>query len=126
MFGAMEEIVARELGDDLVPFGPFSFGDRSALESIAAEAGLQSAKVTKETRDCVLPDVRSLVLFDLLFLGRPGPDGNLQPLFDPSDGSKDALIEEMIAQLAEQSRSYQQDDGSMLAPMTTHILTATA
>ncbi|MEM7781245.1 MAG: hypothetical protein AAF697_12725 [Pseudomonadota bacterium] len=43
-------------------------------------------------REAHLPDPRTLVLFDLLFLGRPGPDGSMHPLFDPADGSKDDQI----------------------------------
>ena len=71
-----------------------------------------------------LSDVRTLVLFDLLFLGRPGADGQLQPLFDPQDASKDDLIESIISDLSHATRPYQDTDGALLAPTTANILVA--
>ena len=124
VFGAFEDIIAQDLGEDLVPFGPFSFGDLDKVRAVADEAGLKDAKI--ERVECVtkLPDPRTLVLFDLLFLGRPGPDGTLQPLFDPSDASNDDLIEDLVEKFEPAVRSYQQADGSLLAPSAAHVLIA--
>ena len=126
VFAALEESVARELGDDQIPFGPFSFGDAAAIEQMALEAGLTVRSVERTEIASPLGDPAELLLFDLLFLGRPDPDGNLQPLFDPADASKDALIESMIAQFVDATRSYRTEDGTLLAPMTANILVAEA
>jgi len=124
LFEALENIVARELGEDLVPFGPFSFGDAAALEQCAVDAGQRVVSTTRKEALCRLPDPRSFVLFDLMFLGRPGPDGQLHPLFDPADSSKDPLIEKLIDALEKAAAPYRQPDGSMLAPFTSNILVA--
>lgn len=122
VFGAFEEIVASALGDDLVPFGPFSFGDRDRLEELAMNSSLELQMLERFEREAELPDPRTLVLFDLLFLGRPGPDGSMHPLFDPSDHSKDDQIEEIISKLTKATGQYQQPDGSLLAPSSAHIM----
>ena len=124
VFGAFEEIVARELGEDLVPFGPFSLGSADQIKTLADEAGLANTAIERAERTTSLPDPRTLVLFDLLFLGRPGPDGNLQPLFDPADASKDALIESLMSEFEAAVREFQQSDGILLAPSAAHILVA--
>ena len=124
VFGAFEEIVARELGEDLLPFGPFSFGDRQALEQSVRLAGLKLLSLDRIERVAPLSDPRTLVLFDLLFLGRPGPDGHLEPLFDPSDASRDAQIEAMISSLHTATKAYQEGDGSLRALTTANILVA--
>ena len=126
VFGAFEDIIARELGVDLVPFGPFAFGDPHQIKSVAAEAGLQNVQVDRREAITPLPDPRTLVLFDLLFLGRPDSDGNLQPLFDPADGSKDGLIESLISNFEKAVERFQQPDGTLRAPSAAHVLTATA
>lgn len=125
-FAALEDIVARELGEAFVPFGPFSFGDPNALRAIVDAAGLNVLALEKRSLLSRLPDPRTLVLFDLIFLGRPASDGSLQPLFDPEDASKDALIEKMIAEYSEAVSEYLQSDGTLLAPMSAHILTVGA
>lgn len=124
VFAAFEEIVASELGADLLPFGPFSFGDGETLERTADDAGLKVLSLEKREFVAPLCDARTLVLFDLLFLGRPGPDGALQPLFDPGDDTKDSLIERLISRLEEATAQYRQSDGKLLAPAATHILVA--
>lgn len=124
-FGALEEIVAKELGEDLIPFGPFAFGDAAAVEQTARDAGLIVSSVTRTERPSPLGDPRTLLLFDLMFLGRPGADGELQPLFDPSDASKDGQIEAMINQFVDATRPHQTPDGMLIAPMTANILIAT-
>ena len=124
VFGAFEKLVAKELGEDLVPFGPFSFGDAQQIQRIAAEAGLENISVTRMERRTPLPDPRTLVLFDLLFLGRPDTDGSLQPLFDPADSSKDGLIEALISDFEPMVDTFRQEDGSLLAPSAAHILEA--
>ncbi|MEM7766503.1 MAG: hypothetical protein AAF253_03335 [Pseudomonadota bacterium] len=85
---------------------------------------MEEINVERVERLAPLPDPRTLVLFDLLFLGRPGPDGDLQPLFDPSDASKDNLIEKLIAQFEETVGHFQDTGGGLLAPSSAHILVA--
>lgn len=122
VFGAFEEIVAEELGSDLVPFGPFSFGGRNSVEEVVANSELKLVSLEQERRLAHLPDPRTLVLFDLLFLGRPGPDGSMHPLFDPSDGSKDEQIERIITKLTAATGQFEQSDGRLLAPSSAHVI----
>ncbi len=122
VFGAFEQIVAEELGADLVPFGPFSFGDRSKVEEVVTNSKLTPVSLEQEQRLAYLPDPRTLVLFDLLFLGRPGPDGSMHPLFDPSDSSKDEQIERIITKLIAATGQFAQSDGGLLAPSSAHVI----
>ena len=124
VFEIFERLVARELGEDLVPFGPFSFGRANEIERAAIEAGLEIEAIERREKIAPLCDPRTLVLFDLLFLGRPGDDGNLQPLFDPGDASKDHVIEALISELEIAVQEYRQADGSLLAPSAAHMLVA--
>ncbi|MEO0982217.1 MAG: methyltransferase domain-containing protein [Pseudomonadota bacterium] len=126
IFGAFETAVARRLGDDLIPFGPFSLGDRDAIAADAEAAGLSIISLERRTAPSPLPDPRTFVLFDLVFLGRPGPDGALQPLFDPQDPASDAEIEALMAEVAEAAEPYLEDNGDVRAPMTAHLLVAEA
>jgi len=122
VFGAFEKIVAEELGADLVPFGPFSFGSKDQIEEVVDNSGLRLIAAKKEERMARLPDPRTLVLFDLLFLGRPGADGTMHPLFDPSDSAKDEQIERIISQLSSATERYLQPDGDLFAPSSAHII----
>lgn len=122
VFAAFEDVVANELGTDLVPFGPFSFGDRDQLEDLVTGSALELIELQQVQRLARLPDPRTLVLFDLLFLGRPGADGSMHPLFDPSDSSKDEQIEQIIASLESATRQFAQEDGWLLAPSSAHIV----
>jgi len=124
VFGAFENIVAEYLGQDLVPFGPFSFGNEESLRNVAEEAGVRIESLVRHELITSLPDVRTLVLFDMLFLGRPAPDGSLQPVIDPKDPDGDAIIEQIIDQLSQETDSYLGTDGSLKAPTTAHIMVA--
>lgn len=126
IYDAFERIVAEDLGEDLVPFGPFAFGDPEALSRVAREAGLDVDGVHRVALTTPLPDPRTLVLFDLMFLGRPDADGNLQPLFDPADASQDAAIEALIDKFEKAVAPYQQADGTLSAPSAANILVARA
>lgn len=126
VFAAFEAILARRFGDDLAPLGPFAFGSRSALQSIVEESGLALQSLERHEADAKLPDVASFVLFDLMFIGRPGADGELQPIIAPDDASANGEIREIIAEMENALQAYVQDDGSLLAPMTAHILSAEA
>ena len=122
VFEAFETIVAEKLGSDLVPFGPFSFGDRQTIARLAEEAGFKTLSLQAETRLSPLPDIRTFVLFDLAFLGRPAADGTLQPILDFADPANDVLIESLIEYMQEATADYRLPDGSILAPMKAHVL----
>ena len=124
VFGAFEDIIARDFGDAFVPFGPFAFGSADALADTAEAAGLKVQSIDRLERSANLGDPRTLVLFDLLFLGSPGPDGALQPLFDPEDASKDAQIESIISDLTTATQAFQNDAGDMIAPTSANVLVA--
>ena len=122
VFEAFEDIIASEVGSGLVPFGPFAFGDRHAIARLADEAGFRTLSLDAETRLSPLPDIRTFVLFDLAFLGRPAADGTLQPILDFTDPANDPLIESLIAQMETATEAFRQPDGSLLAPMRAHLL----
>ncbi|MEM8917558.1 MAG: methyltransferase domain-containing protein [Pseudomonadota bacterium] len=124
VFGAFEKALEHHVGSDVLPMGPFSFGDGEAVLAVAEQAGLDVGSVEKQELLITLPPVRELVLFDLLFLGRPGPDGSLQPVIDPDDQSADALIEAIISDLAKAVSAFVTSDGSLRAPTTAHLLIA--
>lgn len=88
VFGAFEQIVAETLGADLVPFGPFSFGEPAVIEQLAQASPFKLVSLDKHNYMAQLPDPRTLVLFDLMFLGRPGADGAMHPLFDPGNATR--------------------------------------
>jgi len=121
VFGAFEEIVGEELGKDLLPFGPFSLGAQEEIEAIVGKSNLRLIELEKEQRMASLPDARTLVLFDLLFLGRPAADGTMHPLFDPADSSKDDQIKEIISRLTAATEHYAQPDGTLRAPSAAHV-----
>lgn len=121
-FGSFEAIVGKECGADLVPFGPFSYGDKGTIADLADQSPLSLVSIQRFERLTPLPDPRTLVLFDLLFLGRPAADGSMHPLFDPADGSHDEQIERMIARLEIATRDYSQADGGLLAPSAAHLV----
>ncbi|MEM8724094.1 MAG: hypothetical protein AAGE86_01090, partial [Pseudomonadota bacterium] len=104
------------------PFGPLLFGDRSEIASLADDAGFKTISLEPEARISPLPDVRTFVLFDLAFLGRPAPDGTLQPILDFDDPANDDVIEAIIDQMEEQTARFRQTDGSLHAPMRAHVL----
>ena len=122
VFGAFERIVGDRLGADLVPFGPFSFGTREQIEDVIREAGLKLVSLERIERLVDLPDPRTLVLFDLLFLGRPQPDGTMWPVFNPDDSTKDDQIEAIIADLTAETAQFSTPQGNLKAPTTAHIL----
>jgi len=126
VFGEIAGAIARHLGDDLLPLGPFAYGDAAAFADIARKAGLDFDGVTRMTLDSRLPPVEDLVLFDLLFLGRPAPDGALQPVIDPDDTAGDAVIDAMISELDRALAPLTQADGQLRAPMTALVLKASA
>lgn len=126
VFEALEHIVAEVLGSDLVPFGPFAFGEREVIAELAEEAGFKVQSLEKRTLDSPLADVRTFVLFDVSFLGRPAANGTLQPIMDFEDPANDAVIEGMISRLTEATAQFVQDDGSLLAPMAAHLLVVEA
>lgn len=124
VFGAFEEVVAQHLGADLLPFGPFSFGDRSALEATLDAADIKVSSLERRDLTVTLPDARSMVLFDLMFLGRPDQDGALQPVIDPEDEGGDAVIEQMIQELADATSQFAGKDGGLTALSSAHLVVA--
>ncbi len=126
VFAAFEQIVAERLGDDLVPFGPFSFGERSEVGRVANEAELEVISLEPVSIPSILPDPRTFVLFDLAFLGRPAADGTLMPILDFDDPASDAVIEELIERMRHATAEFAQADGTLLAPMQAHIMVVQA
>ncbi len=126
VFGAFEEIVARTFGDDLVPFGPFAFGDPDALAAVVEEAGLSVRSLERKEKMVTLPDARTFVLFDIMFVGRPGADGALQPLIDPADPAGDGVISSLIEEMKAALADYIQPDGTLQAPLTANVVIAEA
>ncbi|MEL6874316.1 MAG: class I SAM-dependent methyltransferase [Pseudomonadota bacterium] len=124
VFGAFEKVLEQHVGPDVLPLGPFSFGDGDAVLAVAEQAGLDVQSFGKQELLISLPPVRELVLFDLLFLGRPGPDGSLQPVIDPDDQAADELIEAIISDLAKAVSAFVTPDGSLRSPTTAHLLIA--
>lgn len=122
LFEAFEDVVASELGEDLVPFGPFSYGDQQVIADMASEAGFTIVSLEAESRLSAFPDPRTFVLFDLAFLGRPAPDGTLQPILDFEDPASDEVIERIIAHVQREAAPYLQSDGTLLAPMKANVL----
>lgn len=126
VFGSFEQIIERRFGAGLTPFGPFSLGEKNDIEAIAKEAGAKIISLKRYDKVCRLPDIRTLVLFDSLFLGRPGDDGGLQPLFDPTTDDDDETIEAIIEELDDAVAAFRQSDGTLLAPSAAHILVVEA
>lgn len=124
VFGAFEDILARNIGSDIVPIAPFSYGDPEEIRSVAEQAGLDVQAVERREMITTLPAVRDFVLFDVIFLGRPDADGALQPVIDPEDDTADELIETIIAEMTDAVHQYVQDDGTLKSPTTTHFLLA--
>ncbi|MEM9570889.1 MAG: class I SAM-dependent methyltransferase [Pseudomonadota bacterium] len=125
-FEAFEAIIAKRLGEDLIPFGPFSFPDIEAIRQAAEASGLTIESLDQQSRMARLPSPRILVLFDLLFLGRPAEDGSLQPLFDPTDASKDPQILELIEEYESAIAEMVQADGTIHCLSSANVLIAVA
>lgn len=124
VFGVFEDILARNIGNDIVPIAPFSFGDPDEIQTIAEQAGLDVEAVERREMVTTLPAVRDFVLFDVIFLGRPGADGTLQPVIDPQDDAADELVETIIAEMTDAVRQYVQDDNRLKSLTTAHFLIA--
>ncbi|NQY13909.1 MAG: methyltransferase domain-containing protein [Henriciella sp.] len=125
-FEAFETLIAARLGADLVPFGPFSYPDIEAVRQVASDAGLTIESLEQQSCMARLPTPRTLVLFDLLFLGRPAEDGSLQPLFDPTDASKDEEIQALITTYGSAIAEFVEPDGTIHCPSSANVLIATA
>ena len=126
VFEAFEEVVGRRLGEDLLPFGPFSFGDPESLCGVCEAAGFKVRTLDRLELSCLLPDPETFTLFDVLFLGRPGPDGALQPVIAADDPAGDATIANIIGDLTEALSGYLDDSGRIVAPMTANLVVADA
>lgn len=126
VFHAFEQVVAKHLGEDLTPLGPFAFGGQDKLRDLVTDAGFTIERLEALTLPTVLPSIEVLVLFDLLFLGCPGADGSMQPVLAPNDPKGDAIIAKMIGDLEGMLGEYVGDDGNLHAPTSTHFLVAKA
>jgi len=124
IFEAYEKVVGQQVGSDLVPLGPFSFGDGDELSRVVRDAGLSDVEIVRHSFETTLPNARTLVLFDLLFLGRPAADGSMQPIIDPDDPSADAIVTKIIKDVETATESFRQPDGRLQAQMTTNIVFA--
>lgn len=126
VFRAFADSIARHLGEDLLPLGPFSFGDAERLRARAEEAGFKIDSLERRTKQAALPGIEDLVLFDFLFLGRPGPEGALQPIFKPDDPAGDAVVDKIVADMTVRLGEYVNADGTLSAPMTAAVQIARA
>ncbi|WDI31662.1 class I SAM-dependent methyltransferase [Hyphococcus flavus] len=124
VFASFEKAIGRHLGEDLLPLGPFSFGNLERLRRLATDGGFNIETLESRTLLTVLPSIRDLVLFDVLFLGRPGADGSLQPVIRPNDPAGDEIVEQMIAEMTEDLEPYIGDDGRLYTDATTYFLAA--
>jgi len=126
VFAAFEACIADAFGADLLPLGPFSFPDAGELRAAFEEAGFAMRSLERREMTAMLPDARTLVLFDLLFLGRPGADGALAPVVHPEDPTADEKILALIADLDARLGAYRQADGTLRAPTAAHLVVAEA
>ncbi|WP_425409387.1 methyltransferase domain-containing protein [Hyphococcus sp.] len=124
VFKSFEKAVERHLGADLVPLGPFSFGGEDRLRALAEESGFKVRTLEKQTLNSVLPSIRRLVLFDVLFLGRPDSDGALQPVLAPDDPAGDQIVEAMIADIQHDLTAFIGEDEKLYSPATAMFLIA--
>lgn len=124
VFESFAKAVGRHLGKDLLPLGPFSFGGEERLMALAESAGFEIETLEQRTLPSVLPPVADLVLFDVLFLGRPAEDGSLQPVLAPDDPAGDAIVDRMIDDMSEDLKSFIGADGNLHAPASTHFMIA--
>lgn len=124
VFHSFADAVGRHLGDDLLPLGPFAFGGEEKLELLARETGFAIETLERRTLTTVLPSIRELVLFDILFLGRPGPDGALQPVLAPDDPAGDEIVEKIIFEMTSELTRFIGSDGRLVSPATTLFLAA--
>lgn len=124
VFGALEEILVRHCGEEVAPLGPFSLGDRDAIAAMASDSGLEVTALDRHELVVTLPSARDMVLFDLLFLGKPGPDGTLQPVIAPDDAAMDPVVEQMIDELTAEVDDLRQPDGTLQTLSTAHVLVA--
>ncbi len=124
VFDAFQKAVARHLGADLLPLGPFSFGKADRMKGLAKGAGFGVEKLNTVTLPATLPPIEEFVLFDVLFLGRPGPDGSLQPVLTADDPDGDRLVDLMVADMTKELQDFVGPDGKLHAPASTHFLLA--
>lgn len=124
VFLSFEKAVGQHLGEELLPLGPFSFGEETRLRELAEDAGFSVKTLEKRTLPTVLPSVRELVLFDVLFLGRPGADGALQPVIAADDPASDDIVENMITDMTAELTDYIGADGRLVSSASTYFLAA--
>lgn len=124
VFDAFSRSIANRLGEDLAPIGPFSFGGKDRLDALAKGAGFTIETLETRTKEACLPSIEDLVLFDVLFLGRPTDDGEMQPVLAPEDPASDRMVTKIIEDMTEALGEYIQPDGRLRAPISAHFLLA--
>ncbi len=124
VFASFAKSIGRRLGDDLLPLGPFAFGDGARLRMLAEGAGFAVEILENREKEITLPPIEPLVLFDILFVGRPALDGSLAPAVDPEDPAGDEVIDLIIADMKADLARYETADGRLKAPIKTHFLIA--
>ncbi|PWE16711.1 hypothetical protein DDZ18_10905 [Marinicauda salina] len=126
VYAAWEAAVADRLGADLTPLKPFSLGDADALRTLVEDAGFAVRSLERESLMTRLPDLETLPLFDIRFLARPDADGTLTPIVDPDDPASDAVVAGLIEAFAARLGDHLRADGTLVAPMAAHVVTAEA
>ena len=124
VFASFSKSIGQRLGHDLLPLGPFAFGAAERLRVLAEGAGFVIETLERREKEITLPPIEPLVLFDILFLGRPAPDGMLMPAVDPDDPASDEIVDQIIADMKRDLAHYATADGHLRAPINTHFLIA--
>ncbi len=125
-FGAFETLAGRLLGEDLVPLGPFAFGDMGVLRDLFSSAGFTLRRLERVKKTVRLTDIETFVLFEMMFLGRPGPNGQLMPVVAPDDPQGDKVVDALVEHLSGILSHHLDADGILVTPMTAHVILAQA
>jgi ubiquinone/menaquinone biosynthesis C-methylase UbiE len=111
MTEVFEHVAGEEVADALK--GPFSLGDTEELKVLCNESGLSSAKVTTHNNNANFPDVRTMVLADVMG-------------WFPLAGIRltDEQIDKVVQQLEFSLKEYISSEGQLEFPMPAHFITA--
>lgn len=124
IFHALQNAIAQYLSEDLIPLGPFSFGGQERLRTLAQQAGFTVDRLDVQDKQCNLPPIEDLVLFESVFLGKPGPDGSLQPMLPSADPASDEIVGRIIDHMTAELVDFIDENGNVSSPIGAYILIA--